>query len=96
MNMKFHMKEDGKSSISRIRTEMSEKRERERERETEMENGGIDNALAMLVEETAWGHWGKREGGWGCQRQIHIKPSAAQTSVRPCRSVKTSGHIQDL
>ena len=32
MNMKFHMKEDGKSSISRIRTEMSEKRERERER----------------------------------------------------------------
>ena len=33
MNMKFHMKEDGKSSISRIRTEMSEKRERERERD---------------------------------------------------------------
>ena len=35
MNMKFHMKEDGKSSISRIRTEMSENRERERERERE-------------------------------------------------------------
>ena len=67
------------------------------ERDIEVENGGLDNALAMLRHAYRGDSMGRMEAGrqgcWGRglppQRQIYIRPSDAQTrSPHKCQDLR--------